>query len=219
MVTPGALGFLVYMYAFYAFEVRVTALTPLHVAIIGLAFWSMFAVVPALGSDSADASFATRLPRRTTGVVSLVIAALFGFQWIGQMAGVIRSGQMPADLVDLNVATKSAGPWTWPCPTYPSTTKTQAVHLDIDYPDASKDLNRWMPLVKWLLAIPHYVILAILWLFAFVAIVVAWFAILITGRYPRGLFNFVVGLFRWSLRVSAYMYLLVTDQYPPFGMG
>jgi hypothetical protein len=59
----------------------------------------MFAVVPALGSDSPDASFATRLPRRTTGVVSLVIAALFGFQWIGQMAGVIRSGQMPADLV------------------------------------------------------------------------------------------------------------------------
>jgi hypothetical protein len=76
-----------------------------------------------------------------------------------------------------------------------------------------------MPLVKWLLAIPHYVILIILWLFAFVAIVVAWFAILITGRYPRGLFNYVVGVFRWSLRVSAYMYLLVTDEYPPFGMS
>jgi hypothetical protein len=102
---------------------------------------------------------------------------------------------------------------------YPSTTKDQAVHLDIDYPDAQKDLNRWMPLVKWLLAIPHYVILAILWLFAFFAIVVAWFAILITGRYPKGLFNYVVGLFRWTLRVSAYMYLLVTDKYPPFGMG
>jgi hypothetical protein len=102
---------------------------------------------------------------------------------------------------------------------YPSTTKDQAVHLDIDYPDAQKDLNRWMPLVKWLLAIPHYVILAILWLFAFFAIVVAWFAILITGRYPKGLFDYVVGLFRWTLRVSAYMYLLVTDKYPPFGMG
>jgi hypothetical protein len=105
VVALGALGFLVYTYAFYAFDVRVTALTPLHIAIIGLAFWSMFAVVPALGSDSPDASFATRLPRRTTGVVSLVIAALFGLQWIGQMAGVIRSGQMPADLVDLNVPT------------------------------------------------------------------------------------------------------------------
>ena len=103
--------------------------------------------------------------------------------------------------------------------TYPSTTKDQAVHLDIDYPDAEKDLNRWLPLVKWLLAIPHYVILVILWFFALFAIVIAWFAILITGRYPKGLFNYVVGVFRWSIRVSAYMYLLATDQYPPFSMN
>ena len=102
---------------------------------------------------------------------------------------------------------------------YPSTTKDQAVHLDLDYPDAEKDLSRWLPLVKWLLAIPHYVILAVLWLFALVAIVIAWFAILITGRYPKGLFNYVVGVFRWTLRVRAYMYLLVTDQYPPFSVG
>jgi hypothetical protein len=99
---------------------------------------------------------------------------------------------------------------------YPSTTKDQAVHLDVDYPNAQKDLNRWLPLVKWLLAIPHYVILAILWIFAFFAVVIAWFAILITGRYPRGLFDYVVGVFRWTLRVGAYMYLLVTDKYPPF---
>ena len=102
---------------------------------------------------------------------------------------------------------------------YPSTTKDQAVHLDIDYPDADKDLSRWLPLVKWFLAIPHYVILVVLGFFAFFAIVIAWFAILITGRYPRGLFNFVVGVFRWSIRVRAYMYLLVTDQYPPFSMS
>ena len=102
---------------------------------------------------------------------------------------------------------------------YPSTTKDQAVHLDIDYPDAQKDLSRWMPLVKWFLAIPHYVILAILWLFAVLAIVVAWFAILITGRYPKGLFVYVVGVLRWTQRVSAYTYLLVTDQYPPFSVG
>jgi hypothetical protein len=101
---------------------------------------------------------------------------------------------------------------------YPSTTKDQAVHLDLDYPDAAKDLNRLLPLVKWLLAIPHYVILALLGFFAFFAIVIAWFAILITGRYPKGLFSFVVGILRWSLRVRAYMFLLVTDQYPPFGM-
>jgi hypothetical protein len=102
---------------------------------------------------------------------------------------------------------------------YPSTTKDQAVHLDIDYPDAQKDLSRWLPLVKWLLAIPHFVILAVLWIFAFFAIIVAWFAILITGRYPKGIFDYVVGVFRWSVRVSAYMYLLVTDKYPPFGMA
>jgi hypothetical protein len=101
---------------------------------------------------------------------------------------------------------------------YPSTTKDQAVHLDLDYPDAEKELNRLLPLVKWLLAIPHYVVLAILGFFAFFAIVISWFAILITGRYPKGLFDFVVGVLRWSLRVRAYAYLLVTDQYPPFGM-
>ena len=101
---------------------------------------------------------------------------------------------------------------------YPSTTKDQAVHLDLDYPDAEKELNRLLPLVKWLLAIPHYVVLTLLGFFAFFAIVIAWFAILITGRYPKGLFNFVVGVLRWSLRVRAYAYLLVTDQYPPFGM-
>jgi hypothetical protein len=102
---------------------------------------------------------------------------------------------------------------------YPSTTKDQAVHLDIDYPEVGKDLNRWMPLVKWLLAIPHYVVLIVLWLAALVAIVAAWFVILLTGRYPRSLFDFVVGVARWSLRVGAYAFLLVTDQYPPFSLA
>jgi Domain of unknown function (DUF4389) len=102
---------------------------------------------------------------------------------------------------------------------YPSTTKDQAVHLDLDYPDADKDLNRWLPLVKWFLAIPHYVLLALLSVFAFFAIVIAWFAILLTGRYPRPLFDYVVGVTRWSLRVQAYMYLLVTDRYPPFSVS
>ena len=101
---------------------------------------------------------------------------------------------------------------------YPSTDEQQSLHLNIDYPDVPQDLNRWLPLVKWFLAIPHYIVLVVLGFFAFFAIVIAWFAILITGRYPRGLFNFVVGVFRWSIRVRAYMYLLVTDQYPPFSM-
>ena len=99
---------------------------------------------------------------------------------------------------------------------YPSTDEKQSVHLDIDYPDVKQDLNRWLPLVKWLLAIPHYIVLVFLAIGAFFAVIVAWFAVLFTGRYPRGLFNFVEGVFRWGLRVEAYAFLLVTDRYPPF---
>lgn len=101
---------------------------------------------------------------------------------------------------------------------FPSTVDEQSVHLEIDYPDVKRDLNRWLPLVKWILAIPHYVVLAFLFVGAAIAIVIAWFAILITGRYPKPLFDYVVGVSRWSLRVSAYAFLLVTDRYPPFSL-
>ncbi len=101
---------------------------------------------------------------------------------------------------------------------YPSTDEAQSVHLDVDYPDVPQDLNRWLPLVKWFLAIPHYIVLAFLVLVAFFAIVIAWFAILFTGRYPQGLFDYVVGVGRWGLRVNAYAFLLVTDKYPPFSL-
>jgi hypothetical protein len=102
---------------------------------------------------------------------------------------------------------------------YPSTEDEQSVHLEIDYPDVERDLNRWLPLVKWLLAIPHYIVLIVLSVGAVFAIVIAWFAILFTGHYPRGLFNYVVGVGRWWLRVQAYAFLLVTDRYPPFSLG
>jgi Domain of unknown function (DUF4389) len=98
---------------------------------------------------------------------------------------------------------------------YPSTDERQAVHLDFPYPDAQR-LERGLPLVKWLLAIPHYVVLFFLYLGLLFAVIFAWFAILFTGRYPRGLFNFVEGVFRWGNRVYAYAFALVTDQYPPF---
>jgi hypothetical protein len=101
---------------------------------------------------------------------------------------------------------------------YPSTDEEQSVHIEIPYPDVPKDLNRWLPLVKWFLAIPHYIVLAFLWIAAIVCVVIAWFAILFTGRYPRGLFDFVVGVYRWSLRVIAYAFLLTTDRYPLFSL-
>ena len=101
---------------------------------------------------------------------------------------------------------------------YPSTVDEQSVHLEIDYPNVERDLNRWLPLVKWFLAIPHYFVLVPLSIGAVAAIVIAWFAILLTGRYPRALFDYVVGVARWSLRVEAYAFLLVTDRYPPFSL-
>lgn len=102
--------------------------------------------------------------------------------------------------------------------TYPSTVDEQSVRLEIDYPNTERDLNRWLPLVKWLLAFPHYVALVVLSIGAIGVWVIAWFAILFTGRYPRALFDYLVGVGRWSLRVQAYAFLLVTDRYPPFSL-
>ena len=102
---------------------------------------------------------------------------------------------------------------------YPSTDEDQSVHIEIPYPNAKQDLNRWLPLVKWFLAIPHYIVLCFLYIAVLVCIVIAWFAILFTRRYPRGLFDFVVGVFRWSLRVAVYAFLLTTDRYPPFRLS
>ena len=99
---------------------------------------------------------------------------------------------------------------------YPSTDEQQSVHLDIDYPDAKDGLNRWLPLVKWFLAIPHYVVLVLLYIGLFFGVIGAWFAIIFTGRYPRGLFDYVEGVIRWHNRVVGYAFILITDQYPPF---
>lgn len=101
---------------------------------------------------------------------------------------------------------------------YPSTVEQQSVQLDIEYPDAEQDLRRGLPLVKWFLAIPHFFVLFFLAIGAFFSVIIAWFAILFTGRYPRGLFDFVVGVGRWGMRVNAYAALLTTDQYPPFSL-
>jgi hypothetical protein len=102
---------------------------------------------------------------------------------------------------------------------YPSTDDHQAVRLDIPYPDAKADLNRWLPLVKWLLAIPHYIVLFFLYIGVFFVVIVAWFAILFTGRYPRGLFDYVAGVIRWHNRVVSYAAIMATDRYPPFQLS
>lgn len=99
---------------------------------------------------------------------------------------------------------------------YPSTDEDQAVHIALPCPDAPRELNRWLPLIKWLLALPHYLVLAVLGITACVVVLIAWCAILLTARYPRTLFDFVVGVLRWGLRVTAYALLLTTDRYPPF---
>ncbi|MHB8085056.1 MAG: DUF4389 domain-containing protein [Dehalococcoidia bacterium] len=102
---------------------------------------------------------------------------------------------------------------------YPSTDEEQSVHLELPYPDAATELNRWLPLVKWFLAIPHIIVLIFLGLAALVVTIIAWFAILFTGRYPRDMFDFVVNVIRWGFRVSAYAIILTTDKYPPFRLG
>jgi Domain of unknown function (DUF4389) len=102
---------------------------------------------------------------------------------------------------------------------YPSTEDEQYVRLDFAYPDAREGLSRWLPLVKWLLAIPHYIVLLFLYIAGFFAVVGAWFAILFSARYPRGLFEFVEGVIRWHNRVIGYALVLVTDAYPPFRLA
>jgi hypothetical protein len=102
---------------------------------------------------------------------------------------------------------------------YPSTDEHQSVRLEFPYPDAERELNRWLPLVKWFLAIPHYIVLFFLHIAAFFVVIIAWFAVLFTGRYPRGMFEFVEGVIRWQNRVVGYALVLVTDAYPPFSLG
>ena len=102
---------------------------------------------------------------------------------------------------------------------YPSTDEQQSVHLEYPYPDVARDLNQWLPLVKWLLAIPHYIVLFILDIGLLIVVIIAWFAILFTGQYPRGFFDYVEGVIRWHNRVIGYALVLVTDRYPPFQLG
>jgi Domain of unknown function (DUF4389) len=147
-----------------------------------------------------------------------------GLLFVPPLLMIVFRRRYPAWWLDWNVAlvrfmTRIAAYLALMDDRYPSTVEEQSVHLDLPRPDAERDLNRWLPLVKWFLAIPHYVVLLFLEIAALLVVIFAWFAILFTGRYPRGAFEFVEGVMRWSLRVVAYAFLLVTDAYPPFTLG
>ena len=149
------------------------------------------------------------------------VAAAGGLLFFGPLLMIVSRRKYPRWWFDFNLELQRFSNRVWSYlalldDRYPSTTDTQSVHLDYDYPDVARDLNRWMPLVKWFLAIPHYVVLVVLNLVAVLAVIAAWIAIVITGRYPRSLFDFVVGVLRWNNRVIGYACTLVTDQYPPF---
>lgn len=160
-----------------------------------------------------------------------------GFDWVGQ-AGVGAGGvsllflpvllmilfrqKYPRWWFDFNIemlkfSTRVNAYWSLLADQYPSTDEEQSVHIEIEYPDATQ-LNRWLPLVKWILAIPHYIVLFVLAIVAVILIILGWFAILITGRLPRGIHDFLVGVTRWGIRVQAYSVLLTTDKYPPFSL-
>ena len=102
---------------------------------------------------------------------------------------------------------------------YPSTDDHQAVTLNIAYPDVESQLNRVLPLFKWILAIPHYIVLTVLGIGAAFVVFIAWIAILITGQHPMWSFRYLVGVNRWTFRVGAYAFLMTTDRYPPFRLG
>jgi len=172
----------------------------------------MFLLVLVSGPNWDSAGHTARLPFVAGGIVFIPTLLMLLFRW-----------KYPRWWFDWNLNLTRFGLrvgayFTLLNDGYPSTDEEQTVHLAMRYPDVTKELKVGLPLVKWFLAIPHYVVLAFLLVGLLGAVIIAWFAILFTGKYPRGLFGFVVGVMRWAVRVSAYAFLLVTDVYPPFSL-
>ena len=152
-----------------------------------------------------------------------VVVAAGGILFVGPLLMILFRKKYPVWWVDWNREllrfTNRVHIYAWLMDdTYPSSDEQQSVHLDFATPNAETELARGMPLVKWLLAIPHYVLLVFLYIAAIICVILSWFAILFTGRYPRSLFDFVEGVLRWGNRVAAYAFLLITDRYPPFSL-
>ena len=181
----------------------------------------VFAVIPiaiVLGSVSGET-----WSWSTSGTTRTVVAGAGGTLFLGPLLMILFREKYPRWWFDWNLeltrfSSRVALYAALLDDRYPSTDEQQSLRLDVPYPDAPRELNRWLPLVKWFLAIPHYIVLLFLAIAVVVVTIIAWFAILFTGKYPEGLFRFVVGVGRWGYRVQAYAFLLTTDRYPPFGL-
>ena len=155
--------------------------------------------------------------------IFILVSAMTSILFFPVLLMVVFRRKYPRWFYDFNLqltrlSTRAASYMALMSDEYPSSDEDQYVHLDFPYPDAEAELNQWLPLIKWFLAIPHYVVLAILAIGAIFGVIGAWFAILFTGRYPKGIFDYIEGVQRWALRVQAYAWLLTTDQYPPFSL-
>ncbi len=182
----------------------------------------IFTVIPIAIVIGAIAGFSTQLGSGSAEAQTIVIGGT-GLLFVPPLLMIVFRERYPRWWFDWNreflrFSTRISAYVALMDDTYPSTEDPQAVHLDFEYPDTRTELNRWLPLVKWLLAIPHYIALFFIDLGAIVAVIAAWFAILFTGRYPQGLFEYVEGAIRWHTRVVGYALILITDEYPPFRM-
>jgi hypothetical protein len=196
---------------------------PLNRLTTGLRIFTIIPIAIVLGTVSGG-TWSTTVGSGATETTTTVAAGAGGLLFAGPLLMIVFRQKYPRWWFDWNLeltrfSSRVALYAALLDDRYPSTDERQSLLLDIPYPDARTDLNRWLPLVKWFLAIPHYIVLLLLGIAALVCVVIAWFAILFTGRYPRGLFDFVVGVGRWSARVTAYAFLLTTDRYPPFSLN
>jgi hypothetical protein len=193
---------------------------PLNRLTTGFRLFVAIPITIVLGTVSASTWQASSYATNTT----YVVAGAGGLLFLGPLLMILFRQKYPRWWFDFNLellrfSNRVSAYLALMDDRYPSTDEHQSVHLDYDYPDAAQDLNRWLPLVKWILAIPHFIVLSVLGLAAAVVVIVSWFTILFTGQYPRAMFDFVEGVLRWQNRVVAYALLLVTDAYPPFRLN
>jgi hypothetical protein len=184
-------------------------------------FFRLFTAIPIVFVLTTVSGEAWHMTSAKDGAV--VVAGAGGLLFLGPLLAILFRQKYPRWWFNWNLELSRFANRVWVYlllmnDHYPSLDDQQSVRLDFPYPDAPRELNRWLPLVKWLLAIPHYFALLFLYIAAFAVVIAAWFAILFTGRYPQGLYRFVEGVIRWQNRVAAYAFLLVTDRYPPFSL-